>query len=70
MAFDQNSKVKDILMNEEACAIIEKYFPGFSRHPKIYMVKNFTIKQIASFPQVGISDELFKTILEDLSKIE
>ncbi len=69
MAFNENSKIKDILMNEQACAVVEKYLPGFSKHPLIHKFKNYTIKEIASFPQVRMKKELFEKILEELYRI-
>ncbi|MFZ5644913.1 MAG: hypothetical protein ACOY46_15115 [Bacillota bacterium] len=70
MSFNENSKLKDILANEEAKAILEKYVPGASTHPQLAMIKNFTLKVISGFPQAGIKPEAFDSLISDLSKLD
>ena len=69
MAFNENSKMKEILSNEEAAALLEKYVPGASNHPQLNMIKNFTLKVVAGFPQAGISPENYSALVEDLKKL-
>ncbi len=69
MAFTENSKLKELLANEEAVKILEKYLPGISTNPMISMANSFTLKQLSAIPQANIPEELVSVILSDLSSI-
>ena len=69
MAFNENSKMKEIIADENAKALLEKYVPGASNHPQLPMIKNFTLKVVAEFPQAGISPEDYKALVEDLKNL-
>ena len=70
MAFTGDSTINDILANEKAKAVVEKYIPGFTTHPELAMVKNMSLKAVALFPEANISSDKLAAIIEDLSKIE
>jgi hypothetical protein len=70
MAFNEDSKLKDISSNEQAKAIIEKYIPGIWENPQTKMAMSFTLKAMARFPQAGISLEKLQEIASELSKVE
>ena len=70
MAFTGDSAINDILANEKAKAVVEKYVPGFTTHPQLAMVKSMSLKAVALFPEANISSDKLAAIIEDLSKIE
>ena len=51
MAFSLDSKVKDILKNPAAAAVLDKYSPDASRNPQMKLVGGLTLRKLASFPQ-------------------
>ena len=57
MAFSLDSKVKDILKNPAAAAVLDKYSEGASKNPQMKLVGALTFRKLASFPQAGISPE-------------
>lgn len=67
--FSENSKLGELLSNETAVNVLEKYLPGISTSPMVSMGKGFTLKQLSVIPQANISDELLSSILLDLSSI-
>jgi hypothetical protein len=69
MAFTGDSTISDILANEKARAVVEKYIPGFTTHPELAMVKSMSLKAVALFPEANISSDKLAAIIEDLSKI-
>lgn len=60
--FSQDSKMKDIVNDPAACAILEQYMPGASKHPQLKMAFGMSLKQIAGFPQAKISKEMLAEI--------
>lgn len=70
MAFTGDSTINDILANEKAKAVVEKYVPGFTTHPQLAMVTSMSLKAVALFPEANISSDKLAAIIEDLSKIE
>lgn len=66
---DQNTKLKNVLKNEEATAILAQYMPEFDpKSPYIKMALPMTLKQIVSAPQAGVKldarEALFKALEE------
>ena len=51
MAFSLDSKVKDILKNPAAAAVLDKYSPDASKNPQMKLVGGLTLRKLASFPQ-------------------
>lgn len=54
MALSVDSKVKELLKNEAAADILEKYAPGFKTNPQMKMVQGLTFRALAKFPQAGL----------------
>lgn len=70
MAFNENSKMKDVLKDERAVAILEEFVPGASTHPQLPVIKNFSLKKIAKIPQAGVSPEAFEKLVEALKALD
>lgn len=51
MGYSLDSKVKDILKNEKAAAVLDKYAEGASKNPQMKLVGGLTLRKLASFPQ-------------------
>lgn len=64
-----NSKIDDFLKNPVAKEVLDRYLPGFTANQNIEMLKSLTLKMIASFPHSGISEEVLKAIVEELTSI-
>ena len=69
MAFDVNSKIRDILANEKAKAILDKHIPGASTHPQIDTALGMSLKEISYYSESGLTPEKLKALVEDLEKI-
>jgi hypothetical protein len=61
--------VADLLANDQAKAVLDKYLPGFSSNDRVSMAMGMTLKQVAGFPQAHIDRPKLKAINDDLSKI-
>jgi len=68
--FNENSKIGDLLKNEAAKAVIEKHLPKLATTPRLSMAKMFTLKDLVSFPQVGISQEQLEICCNALAEIQ
>ena len=64
-----NSTLGVILADERAKAVLEKHIPGATSHPQLGQAMGMTLKQVASYAQGQITDEILKAIDEDLSKL-
>lgn len=52
--FTVDTKMKDLLKDAGACAILESYFPGMTTSPRIKMASAFTLRKVAAFPQINL----------------
>ena len=70
MAFSLDSKVKDILKNPEAAAVLDKYSPDASKNPQMKLVGGLTLRKLASFPQSAFLKPHLEELEKELSKEE
>ena len=71
MAFSINSKLGDLIANEQAKAVLEKHLPGMSTHPQLAMAKGMTINMLLAMPmaaQLGITKEKAEAMLAEINK--
>lgn len=62
MALSVDSKVKELLKNEAAADILEKFAPGFKTNPQMKMVQGLTFRALAKFPQAGLNPDQVEEI--------
>ena len=70
MAVNSTSKLRDILEDERAVAIIEEYKPGFVSNPELGPVAGMKMKTLLKFPQAGLTKEQVKEICDRLDALE
>jgi len=71
--FNENSKLKEILKDERAKDIIEKYLPGMMKGPgmKIALLMNPSIKQAKPYrKQINMSDETMNNFLGEIYALD
>lgn len=69
MAITVDTKLKQIIKDPEAKAILLKYFPVDLDDPMVRMAYGMTLRKCCSFPQVEISDEQFATLEKELLEL-
>jgi hypothetical protein len=69
MPFDINSKLKDIVANEQAKAIFEKYMPGMFADARIKIAFGMSLKVMTDFPQSKALKDKLPQILAELAKL-
>ncbi len=62
MALSVDSKVKELMKNDTAAEILEKFAPGFKTNPQMKLVQGLTFRKLCSFPQAGISPDKLEEI--------
>ena len=67
---NSKSKLREILQDERAIAIIEEYKPGFVSSPDLGPVEGMKIKALIKFPQAGLSREQQKEICDRLDALD
>lgn len=65
--FTLDSLVEELLANETAVKIIEKYAPGTTKNPAIKMVKKFSLRKLAGIPQAGLSLETLEKLVAEVN---
>jgi hypothetical protein len=72
MEFTLDSKLGDLLDNEQARKVLDQYAPGVSTMPQIAMFKGATLRMIVSNPmaaQLGLTEEKVKAMLVEVNKV-
>lgn len=70
MAINSSSKLRDILEDERAVAIIDEYIPGFVSNPELGPVAGMKMKTLLKFPQVGLPKEQVQEIIDRLDALD
>ncbi len=69
MAFNTDSKVGDLLANDQVKAILDKHMEGFSSNPQLGMAKGFSLKMVAGFSGGKITPEKLAAIDAELAAL-
>lgn len=70
MAFTSKSKLREVLADPRAAAIIEEYKPGFAENPALGPCMGMRIGTLLTFPQAGIEPEDQSKIIARLEALE
>ncbi|WP_141502374.1 hypothetical protein [Paenibacillus luteus] len=70
MFFDENCKLGHLLNNPAATTILEKYLPGISATPAVFLIHAYTLKELEGFQQANLSPDKVKAIAADLAAIK
>ncbi len=65
MSLTINSKIKDLMANEEACREVDKIVPGIITHPQIGLVKNMPLSKCAKL----LPDTLTPAVMDEIAKM-
>ena len=69
MAFSEQSKLREIIADERAKAVLDKHIPGASTHPQLYMGLDMTLKEISWYPESGLTPAKLKALVDDLAAL-
>jgi hypothetical protein len=69
MSFSIETKLGDLLDNEQTKAVLEKHMPGISTHPQIGMGKGFALSMVAKFSGGMITEEMLQKVNDDLTAL-
>ncbi len=70
MAISSKSKLREILEDERAVAIIDEYIPGFVSNPELGPVAGMKMRVLLKFPQVDLTKEQVAEIIERLDALD
>ena len=67
--FSADTKMKDLLKDPGASAILGSYLPQLINSPRIKMAGAFTFRKVAAFPQANLPKELVDEIDQKLQAL-
>ena len=70
MAINSRSKLREIMADERAVAIIEAYKPGFASDPGMGPCMGMRMNLLLKFPQVGLPAEAIAEITAKLDALD
>jgi hypothetical protein len=69
MGFSINSTVGELMADENARAVVERHVPGATSHPLLYQALYMTVREIAMYPESGLTDDKLRALLADLERL-
>ena len=70
MAINSKSKLRDILEDPRAVAIIEEHKPGFTKNPELTPVLGMRMNLLLNFPQSDFTKDQKEDILSRLDALD
>ena len=70
MAINSKSKLREILEDPRAVAIIEEHVPGFTENPELTPVLGMRMSLLLNFPQSAFSEEAKADIIKRLDALD
>ena len=71
MAINANSKLREVIADERAVAIIDKYVPGFMNNAaQMGPCMGMKFSMLIRFPQAGIPVDAQKKLVEELNALD
>ncbi len=64
-----NSKLSDLIANEQARAVLEKHVPGMTTDPRIDQAMGLSLREIAPYAPDVFTEQLLNAIESDLAKL-
>jgi hypothetical protein len=69
MAYDASSRIRDLLADERAKAVVEKHLPGASNHPQLAMAMDMSLREVSWYPESGLTPAKLEALVADLQQI-
>ena len=71
MAINADSKLRDVIADERAVAIIDKFVPGFmDKAAQMGPCMGMKFSMLVKFPQAGIPADAQKSLVEELNALD
>jgi hypothetical protein len=70
MAINSKSKLRDILADPRAAAILNEVVPGLDENPALGPCMGMRLSTLLKFPQVSVSPEDQKKLIEQLDALD
>ena len=67
--YTKDSKLKELLDDPEALAILQKYYNVDTKNPLMKMAFGMTLEKCLSFPQVELTDEQKQQLYDELEAL-
>ncbi|MBC7878526.1 MAG: hypothetical protein H7Y59_15250 [Anaerolineales bacterium] len=70
MAYTLDTEVGEIMKDDNAMEILEKYAPGVAKNPLIWLAKGMSLKQLLAMPQAkqaGVTEEMVTKVLAEIN---
>jgi hypothetical protein len=69
MNYSEQTRLRVLLADPRAVAILERHVPGASSHPQLHLALDMSLREIASYPESGSTAAKLKAIVEDLAQL-
>jgi hypothetical protein len=69
MNYSTQTRLRDLLADPRAVALLEKHVPGATSHPQLDQALDMSLREIASYPESGLTAAKFQALIKDLEQL-
>jgi hypothetical protein len=69
MKYTEFTRLRDLLADPQAAAILEKHLPGARQHPQLDLALDMSLREIAWYPESGLTADKLQAIVRELAQL-
>ena len=69
MKYSEQTRLRDLLADPRAVAVLEQHMPGATNHPQLHQALEMSLREISWYAESGLTESKLKAIVGDLEKI-
>jgi hypothetical protein len=69
MGFSVDTRLKDLIADARAVEVLRRHFPEHRGNPQVQSVMPYSLREIAMYPEAGISPAKLKAVDEELKAL-
>jgi hypothetical protein len=69
MTYNEQTRIRDLLNDPRAVAVLERHLPGATSHPQLHEALDMTLREVSFYPESGLTPAKLQALVQDLAQL-
>ncbi|RIK35339.1 MAG: hypothetical protein DCC55_30605 [Chloroflexi bacterium] len=69
MPYNEHTRIRDLLNDPRAVAVLERHVPGATSHPQLPEALDMTLREVSFYPESGLTPAKLQALVQDLAQL-
>jgi hypothetical protein len=69
MIYSEQTRIRDLLNDPRAVAVLERHLPGATTHPQLHEALDMTLREVSYYPESGLTPAKLQALVQDLAQL-